>query len=91
MKSIPHSRVGDCPLERALAHALDRAGIAYFTDYEGKSPKNLDFYLPLQNLYIEVKGGHSPRIAEQMERDYNVIAVQGMKSVNFMVRLIESM
>jgi hypothetical protein len=45
------------PLETKIAAALDAAGIEYLTDYEGKSPANLDFYLPDYDLYLEIKGG----------------------------------
>lgn len=58
------------------------------TDHEGKSPANLDFYLPSHDLYLEIKGGHSERIAGQMARHPNVIAIQGVKSVAFVVNLL---
>lgn len=48
----------------------------------------LDFYLPDFDLYIEVKRFHSPRIGEQMGRYENVIAIQGMKSFNFITDLL---
>jgi len=80
-------RVSD-PLESQIAAALDEAGIVYFTDYEGKSPANMDFYLPTYDLYLEIKGGHSDRISGQMARHPNVIAIQGMKSVAFIVKLL---
>jgi hypothetical protein len=71
-----------------ISEAVDSAGIQYLTDYEGRSPKNLDFYLPDHDLYLEVKGGHSERISNQMARDFNVIAIQGIKSVAFVVKLL---
>lgn len=84
----PHPRVGEDPLERKIAHALDAAGIEYFTDYEGEVPEHLDFYLYELDVFIEIKGGHSERIADQMSRAHNVIAVQGMKSVVFILSLL---
>lgn len=88
MNDEPHPRVGLCPLERMTARALDGAGIRYLTDYEGKALDRLDFYLPDFDLYIEIKGGHSDRIAEQMSRHPSVIAVQGKTSVKFLVKLL---
>jgi hypothetical protein len=76
------------PLETKIAAALDAAGIKYLTEYEGKSPANLDFYLPDHDLYLEIKGGHSGRISGQMARHHNVIAIQGVKSVAFVVHLL---
>lgn len=67
------------PMERLIADALDAAGEAYEHEKNG-----LDFYLPRLDLYIEVKRFHSPRIAAQMERAENIIAVQG----SFAVRTI---
>jgi hypothetical protein len=78
------------PLETKIAAALDAAGIEYLTDYEGKSPANLDFYLPDYDLYLEIKGGHSDRISGQMARHHNVIAIQGVKSVAFVTYLLEN-
>lgn len=64
------------PIEIIVAAALDAAGVRYVT---GDQPGGvgLDFYLPDLNLHIEVKQFHSPRIAEQMSRAGNVIAIQG--------------
>lgn len=41
----------------------------------------LDFYLPDLDIYIEVKQFHSDRIAKQMARRPNVIAIQGRGAV----------
>lgn len=82
-----HSRVRD-PLEEIIAHALDKAGIDYATDYEGKSPAELDFHLPALDLYIEVKSGHSDRIATQTTRHHNIIVVQGVKATKWVAELI---
>lgn len=88
--AAPHPRVGNDPLEQVVAHALDEAGIFYTTDYEGGVSQHLDFYLPDFSLYLEIKGGHSPRIADQMGRVPSVIAVQGLTAVNFLVKLLKS-
>ena len=75
------------PLEQLIADALMEADVAFKHESEGGT-KNLDFYLPNLDVYIEVKGGHSDRISEQMSRDFNVIAVQGVKSVHLLCKLL---
>ncbi len=76
------------PLEQLVADALTEAGIFFKHESEGDT-KNLDFYLPNHGVYIEVKGGHSDRVAEQMSRDFNVIAVQGVKSVHLLCQFLK--
>ena len=76
------------PMERILADALDRAGLNYITG--DKNPARLDFYLPGIDLYIEVKQFYSPRIAKQMSRAPNVIALQGACAVRLFANLIEA-
>lgn len=71
------------PMERLVEHALRRAGIRYEVDRDGAVPANLDFYLPDHDVYLEVKRFHSDRIAEQMSRAANVIAVQGETAIRF--------
>ncbi len=73
-----------------LAIALANAGIDFIHDSDPESPKRLDFYLPIYDLHIEVKGGETPRIAKQLARDPNVIVVQGRKSVQFLCLLLKS-
>lgn len=82
------SRVGDCPLEQKIAQALDSAGVDYRTEFEGKVPEGLDFYLAHGGIHIEVKGAHAPRIADQMARSKNVIVAQGEKAVDLLAFLI---
>jgi len=82
----PSGIIFKCPLEECIEQALIRAGIPF----KRETPERLDFYLPNEDLFIEVKSGHSPRISDQMSRARNVIAVQGQKSVRFLARLIES-
>ena len=85
------TRVGDCPREQAIALALDDASLEYRTDFEGCVPEHLDFYLPgINDVFIEVKGGHSDRTAGQMARVDNVIVAQGPKAVELLARLIGS-
>ena len=73
------------PMERMIADALDRSGKEYQHEVNG-----LDFYLPGRNVYIEVKRMHSPRIADQMSRAPNVIAVQGAEAVKLLCDLIDA-
>jgi hypothetical protein len=76
----------DDPMERRIARALDTAGIAYTR----QSVTNLDFELhDGSGVFIEVKRMHSPRIAEQMSRVKNVIAVQGDVAVEWLAKQIE--
>lgn len=73
------------PMERILAEAMSLAGINYEHETSGATP--LDFYLP-PAVHIEVKQFHSPRIAAQMARADNVIAVQGRGAVEWLAKLL---
>lgn len=79
------------PLEKAIEIALIEAGIRYHTETDAKNGKNLDFFLPDLDIYLEVKSGHTDRIAEQMSRHPNVIAIQGGKSTRWIAALIQSL
>jgi hypothetical protein len=73
----PH-RICDDPIERIVQIALERADIVYVL--EGECPdagQTLDFWLPHYDVYIECKQFHTPRIADQMSRAPNIIAIQG--------------
>ncbi len=85
----PNQRVGSCPLEQRIAKALDRAKLEYRTEYEGGVKERLDFYLPTFDVHIEVKGGHTPRISDQLSRTKNAIVAQGEKAVRLLAGLIE--
>lgn len=76
------------PMEQIIEAALLAQGIAYTTDHGGSNPAGLDFYIPALDLHLEVKRFHSDRIAAQMARAPNVIAIQGQSAVLFMARLI---
>jgi len=76
------------PLEEKLAEALTRAGLEFVRDKGGANKSGLDFLLPRIGIEIEVKQFHSDRIAEQMARAPNVIAVQGEASVRFLCDLL---
>lgn len=75
------------PVEKVIAKALAEAGIAFVTEQEG-APNDLDFYLPDFGVHIEVKRFHAARIAAQMERAPNVIAIQGMEAAEFFAAVL---
>lgn len=78
------------PMEKLIRDAL----IATRTEFtESDTPagvinKGLDFHLTDFDIHIEVKQFHTPRIAEQMSRAPNVIAVQGRAAVEFMAEAL---
>lgn len=78
------------PLEQIIAKALDGTDLAYVTDLGGGNPSNLDFRLTESGIEIEVKQFHTPRIAEQMSRAENVIAIQGKDAALFFANLLNA-
>lgn len=74
------------PVEQIIADALDYCHVEYVRERE---PERLDFYLPRWKLHIEVKQFHSDRIAEQMSRAPNVIAVQGIEAARWLAAAIK--
>lgn len=70
------------PVENMVAIGLIDAGIEFIHDNPCETNR-LDFYLPEHDIYIECKRFHSDRIAEQMSRGKNVIAIQGMAAAEF--------
>lgn len=78
------------PMEQMVEQALRDAGIRYITDHGGKNPSGLDFHLPDIGVDIEVKRFHSDRIAAQMARAPNVIAVQGEGAIKAFCDLLRA-
>lgn len=76
------------PMERLIAHALRDAGVEAVHDSAPESPAHLDFFLPGCGVHIEVKQFHSDRIAAQMARADDVVAVQGAGAVRWLAELI---
>jgi hypothetical protein len=76
------------PMEKIIADALIKAGVVFVTDYGGHNPTNLDFYLPEHGIHIEVKQFYTPRIADQMSRANNVIAIQGRDAAMWFAKAI---
>lgn len=73
------------PVEKIVADALDGAGVAYMRGYDRHA---LDFELVGIGVYIECKRFHSDRIAEQMSRHENVIAIQGVHAARVFAEMI---
>jgi hypothetical protein len=76
----------DC-LELKIANALSKKGIRFIHESQNNMSR-LDFYLPDFDLYLEIKSGYSDRTESQMKSQFNVIVIQGMKSVDFIVSLL---
>ena len=76
------------PIEKIIEDALKEAGIDYTTGED--NDHCLDFDVPELNCAIEVKQFHSDRIAKQMSRTPNVIAVQGRASAESMAQMIKA-
>jgi hypothetical protein len=74
------------PIEKIVADGLTRAGIIFLLD----DVAALDFYLPAYDVYIEVKQFHTKRIAEQMSRADNVIAIQGRRAAEWFSGVLTS-
>ena len=66
-------------MEAIIAEALVAAGIEFVGENDPRS-KSLDFYLPEQDLHIEVKRFHTDRIISQMKRSENVVVIVGLKA-----------
>lgn len=78
----------ECPAEAAVREALLLKGFNFVTEADPRA-KRLDFYLVDFDLHIEVKRFHSDRIAEQMARADNVIAVQGLQAARLFARMVK--
>lgn len=82
-----HQRFYADDLETDLGRALTTAGIPH--THESECPgQRLDFFLPEDNLYIEIKRYHSPRIATQAAHADNIIFLQGKPAVDFFIKMI---
>jgi hypothetical protein len=80
------SEIND-PMERLIGDALDDADIPYIHNVPA-GYGTLDFYLPLQDVYIEVKRFYSDRIDRQMSSAQNIIVCQGKEAVLFLAKAI---
>lgn len=71
------------PIERIVAEGLIAAGFEYVSDDNGSG---LDF--KVGDIHIECKAYHTDRIAEQMSRAPNVIAIQGVEAARWFAAAI---
>ncbi len=74
------------PVEKVVEDALVDAGIEYLR--ENGVDRHMDFYVTFWDVWIEVKAMHTPRIADQMAREKNVIAVQGIDAARLLAAMI---
>lgn len=82
--SSPPSLALTDPMERMVAEAFEAAGIGYRTN----ATCGLDFAIDGEPVFIEVKQFHTPRIAEQMARVDNVVAIQGRQAMLWFASLV---
>lgn len=73
------------PMEAAFEDTCRRYGVLFERD---DIRSGLDFYLPAFDCYVEVKQFHSDRIAEQMSRKENVIAIQGKAAMTALDKML---
>lgn len=78
------------PMEAIVAEALSAGGYEFTTGEGGGNKAGLDFHLTGPDLHIEVKRFHSDRIAAQLGRVENAIALQGEVAVRFFAGLVEA-
>lgn len=78
------------PMEAIVAKALSAGGYEFTTDKGGGNKTGLDFHLTGPDVHIEVKRFHSDRIAAQLARVDNAIALQGEVAVRFFAGLVEA-
>ena len=77
--------------EKAMMALFEGSGIEFTRpDVDHREPTTLDFYLPAFNLYVEIKGFHSERIARQLSKvpeKATAIVLQGPNAVRDFARL----
>jgi hypothetical protein len=74
-------------LEIDLATTFMEKGIDFIHESENKEQR-LDFYLPNEKVYIEIKQYHSERTNEQLESQDEVILIQGKKALQYFKTLL---
>ncbi|MRL69856.1 hypothetical protein, partial [Brevundimonas sp. SPF441] len=72
------------PMERMVAEAFEAAGIGFKTN----TASGLDFAIDGAPVFVEVKQFHTPRIAGQMARVDNVVAIQGRQAMSWFSSLV---
>lgn len=77
-------------MEHIIEKALCASGIRFTNTCHPAMIVPLDFYLVDNDVYIEVKQFHSPRIAKQMAQASNIITIQGRPAVEWFCNLLEA-
>lgn len=86
--SLAKRHVSD-PVEKIVAAALDAAGILFIHESECREKEaQPDFYLPTYGVAVECKQLHTPRTMKQMEREPEIIVIQGRKAARAFASLI---
>ena len=70
-------------LERYIGETLFEAGIRF------ERPERLDFFLPDNNVFLEIKRFHSERSSDQLHSQDNIILIQGKESVLFFCNILK--
>lgn len=80
----------DDPMEKQFAMICRLHDIRCERADQSKGSSGLDFFLPDYDVYVEVKRFHSPRIAEQMARRPNVVAIQGDGAMDAFAKILST-
>lgn len=76
-------------IKAEIFDGLVTAGIVFTQEGEPGHPDHrLDFDLPDHGIAIECKFDHTPRIADQLSRQRNIIVIQGLESAIFFSNML---
>jgi hypothetical protein len=75
------------PMEKGFEKLCDALRIKWERD---DHRSGLDYWLPELRVYVEVKRFHSPRIADQLSRRSDVIAIQGMNALDAFRKMVRA-
>lgn len=75
-------------LEKRVAEILSRKGIKFTHESYKGIDQRLDFFLPEYDIYIEIKKFHTDRVLEQLKSQDNIILIQGIKSIEFLEKIL---
>lgn len=74
-------------LEERIAKVLNFMNVDFIHESENKEQR-LDFYLPKNDIYIEVKKFHTDRVNNQLKSKDNIILFQGTKTIKFLENMV---
>lgn len=77
------------PMKAIIYDALLAAGVNFMMDVSTAS-RVIDFYLPTEDVYIEVKRMFSDRTEAQMSTCEHIIVVQGLEAVHILAQWIRA-